>query len=54
MTIKELQKIVTPLREGKFQIVLQDYTNPKKNKTLIYNGNSSILDEKPIIYLVEK
>lgn len=47
--------VIKALRKGKFQIVLQDFSDPKKNRTLIYNGNSGILhNEKPIIYLVEK
>lgn len=55
MKYEELLSVREALRKGEFQIVLQNHSNPKKNKQLIYNGNSSLLgNEKPIIYLVEK
>lgn len=55
MKEEEIIKITTALRLGKFQIILQDPTNPKKNRVLTYNGcTGKTLNEKPKIYLVEK
>lgn len=55
MSKDELLKVTAALREGRFNIILQDYSDQKKNKKLIYNGCTEIINnEIPTIYLVEK
>ena len=51
--MEELITLRTVLRLGAVKIILQDETDYKKNKELIYNGSKEVSDDT-IIYLVEK